>query len=579
MSRTIFWYIFKDLVRVFLLTSGALAGIMSFGGLLRPLTRQGLDAAQVAKMLTFLGPAMTTYSFPIAALFATTVIYGRLSADNELTAFRAGGLSLASLSVAGPALVLGLMVATISLLFLCFVVPACTLRVEKVLYSNFAQLIANHIERTHEIDFGGTTIFAQEAWVPPPDPNAPPGQQQVVLRGPTIMSADKSDKADPTLHIPKEFSTASQAVIFIDHRVDDDQVYLTVQLEDGFRFPRKFEGSMQTGVKEALAGPIVFPSLIKEDTKFMDVWKLKRLFAEPWRSQQLRSEVADLVRADQSRLFLAMVRQQLNGDTGEIAFSFDRGEQYILHRDANAPNAVTTGATEISVKLPAPSTMPTSAPAATTPPAAGTQAVNRWVTFRREMGGRPASVVRASEMRFHATPDSDDKNMNCSLTLLDCVVDTGQDKGAPRGNFPQQFTVPIPPEVAALSKRGLVYYEKQQQASTKALRHDELRLHNQIYAESHNRASFAISCLILVMVGCALGMIFRSGNFLTAFAVSFIPALLSITLTIAGQRTAGNIPYRDHAADPLMLGLALIWTGNGINLILATALLSRLHRK
>ena len=61
------------------MASGALAGIMSFGGLLRPLTHQGLDVEQVAKLITFFGPAMTTYSFPIAALFATTVIYGRLS--------------------------------------------------------------------------------------------------------------------------------------------------------------------------------------------------------------------------------------------------------------------------------------------------------------------------------------------------------------------------------------------------------------------------------------------------------------------------------------------------------------------
>ena len=38
MSRTLFWYFFKDLLRIFLLASGALAGIMSFGGLLRPLT-------------------------------------------------------------------------------------------------------------------------------------------------------------------------------------------------------------------------------------------------------------------------------------------------------------------------------------------------------------------------------------------------------------------------------------------------------------------------------------------------------------------------------------------------------------
>ena len=83
-----------------------------------------------------------------------------------------------SLTVAGPALVLGLLVALASLLFLCFVVPACTLKVEKVLYSNLAKLVANQIQRTHEIPFGGATIFAQDAYLPPAEYRAAAGSSR-----------------------------------------------------------------------------------------------------------------------------------------------------------------------------------------------------------------------------------------------------------------------------------------------------------------------------------------------------------------------------------------------------------------
>src|SRR5690606_5553408 len=86
MSRTLFWYVFRDLLKIFLLASAGLAGIMSFGGLLRPVTEHGLDSTQVVQILTYFLPAMTTYSLPIAALFATTMVYGRLSNDNEITA-------------------------------------------------------------------------------------------------------------------------------------------------------------------------------------------------------------------------------------------------------------------------------------------------------------------------------------------------------------------------------------------------------------------------------------------------------------------------------------------------------------
>ena len=95
------------------------------------------------------------------------------------------------------------------------------------------------------------------------------------------------------------------------------------------------------------------------------------------------------------------------------------------------------------------------------------------------------------------------------------------------------------------------------------------------------RASFAVSCFVLVLVGCAMGMMFRSGNFLTAFAVSFIPALMTITLIIAGQQTCGNIPWNRgaHWVNPLNTGIALIWSGNAINLLLAIGLLWRLQRQ
>src|SRR5437763_1946578 len=99
MSRTLFWYIFKDLLKIFFLASGCLAGIMSFGGLLRPLTEHGLGPGQVARILGYFMPAMQTYSLPVAALFATTMVYGRPSSDHDPTACRAAGISALTLAL------------------------------------------------------------------------------------------------------------------------------------------------------------------------------------------------------------------------------------------------------------------------------------------------------------------------------------------------------------------------------------------------------------------------------------------------------------------------------------------------
>jgi hypothetical protein len=113
------------------------------------------------------------------------------------------------------------------------------------------------------------------------------------------------------------------------------------------------------------------------------------------------------------------------------------------------------------------------------------------------------------------------------------------------------------------------------------LHHEQVRANNAARSELHGRASFAISCLSLVMVGCALGVMFRSGNFLNAFAASFVPALLCITLIISGQQSATHVPYTSGAAfkDPLPMALMFIWVGNVAVLLAAIYLTARLQRR
>ena len=75
-------------------------------------------------------------------------------------------------------------------------------------------------------------------------------------------------------------------------------------------------------------------------------------------------------------------------------------------------------------------------------------------------------------------------------------------------------------------------------------------------------------------------MMFRSGNFLTAFAVSVIPAMLSTVLIVTGQHTAESTPLGvDAAHNPLRLGLAIIWSGNAVIGVAAVVLLVRLQRR
>ena len=68
-------------------------------------------------------------------------------------------------------------------------------------------------------------------------------------------------------------------------------------------------------------------------------------------------------------------------------------------------------------------------------------------------------------------------------------------------------------------------------------------------------------------------MMFRSGNFLSAFAVSFVPALMSIALIVTGQQVCARVSHG------MGLGLGFIWGGNAVVLLLALILLGRLQRQ
>ncbi len=328
MSKTLFWYIFGNLLRVFLMTTAGLAGIMSFAVLLRPLTENGLDFGQVNRLLLYALPAVCAYSLPVSALFATTMVYGRFSADNELTALRASGISYFSarrFSVALPALVLGLVVAIISLAMLCFIVPVYSLKVEEVIYSNIARVIVNRIERTHALEFQSAderlfNVYADEARLVPPDPSEP-SRQRVQLFGPAWMTYELS-ATNPPIMIPKEFWMARSALVSIDRASPSKPSMVTISLVDGIKFPRVFFGNVQVGVGSSGFGPFEIPSLISENVKFLNVSRLTQLAEDPGQSENVQIIVRELIRREQNQAYLARVAAAIDHHAADGTSNF-----------------------------------------------------------------------------------------------------------------------------------------------------------------------------------------------------------------------------------------------------------------
>ena len=560
MSKTLFWYVFRDLLRIFFMASGALAGIMSFGGLLRPLTEHGLDSSQVSKMLTYFTPAMMTYSFPVAALFAATMVYGRLAADNELTACRAGGISF--LSMTTPAIVLGLSVALTSLLFLCFIVPVFTLKAEQVVYSNLSQLVQNQIERTHQIDMGQFNVYAQGARVLPRDPKFPTAQR-VELVAPMIVSYSTMNPKDSTrrLVVGTEFHMAKRAVAYIDQK--RDEVQLRVVLENPSHFERNNASARPASeltMDHLTFGPVSMPSPIKEDAKFMTIDYLKYLYENPEKSRRLQADLQQQIKEDQTKLYLDYVRKALR-DEGMFRMAVDDEVLQLTPGDL-APDVRDNGTSLVLQSK----------------PQVEARQVKLTILDKR---GNVKTVKEAMEMRLKATPrwDADDPEADAVMDLniegFDVVIQTEEEQARHKKFGQPVFGLPLPPNVAALQKNTVSHYldnKSRKVDVTSKLATGRIKLLAKLQAEIHSRASFAISCLVLVMVGCALGMLFRSSNFLSAFAVSFIPAMFSVALIVTGQQICS------HARNSAVLGLTFIWGGNALVLLLAAGLIAKLQR-
>lgn len=596
MSKTLFWYIFGNLLKSFLMTTAGLAAMMSFAVLLRPLTENGLDFGQVNRLLLYSLPAVCAYSLPVSALFATTMVYGRFASDNEMTAMRASGISYISprrFSIALPALVLGLVVAMSSLILLCFIVPDYSLKVEEVIYQNIARVIANRIVQTHALDFLNSdgqsfSVYADDAKLVPDDPENPT-LQRVELLGPAWMKFDYSP-TDPTMAIPKEFWMARTALVSINRPTPAQPSMVNIALTGGIKFPRIFFGNVQVGVGSSGFGPFEIPSLISENVKFMNISRLAELAQDPGKSEDVQTIVRGLRRTEQRQAFLADITAALNHKAA------DGTSSYRFAADSSESDVYEIGAQDALCDWRAGDLRITSA----------TGDKDRKVWMRETHGSQQTLYADAREIDLRVQPNADVQSitgppaerMNVSVELFNVELQTQDGVNTPRGSFPRTFSVPMSPQVRAIGDKQLVDFVRDPVDGADAentdiqtwkvpyveyfcLHHEQVRANNAARSELHGRASYALSCLSLVMVGCALGVTLRSGNFLNAFAASFVPALLCMTLIVSGQQTATHVPYAVGPAfkDPLPTSLMFIWGGNVAVLLGAIYLTYRLQRR
>jgi len=159
-TKTLYAYLSRDLVRVALMALVVLTVLMTILGAIEPMRKQGLTGMQVLNLFGYLVPVVLPLTMPIAALFAATFVYGRFSQDNELLAAKASGIP--PVVLLRPALILGVIVTVVSLGVSNYVAPVMAERLGKAVVDNLDGLAYQQLLSKECWKLGGRFIHADD---------------------------------------------------------------------------------------------------------------------------------------------------------------------------------------------------------------------------------------------------------------------------------------------------------------------------------------------------------------------------------------------------------------------------------
>jgi lipopolysaccharide export system permease protein len=139
--RMILW----ELVKVFLIALVGITGILLMASLIAEASQQGLGPGQVLTAIPLLIPCMLPYTVPATTLFAACVVYGRLSADNEILAIKSAGVNV--LKVVKPGVLLGLVMSVVTLGLYYDVIPRTFRLLRAMVFSDAEEFMYSLLKR------------------------------------------------------------------------------------------------------------------------------------------------------------------------------------------------------------------------------------------------------------------------------------------------------------------------------------------------------------------------------------------------------------------------------------------------
>ncbi len=533
MVFTLHRYIFREILRVFLLAAVALTVIMSLGSIIQPVQEYGVGPKQVLHLMGYFLPITLTFVLPMAALFATALVYGRFASDNELDACRAGGISM--LTMIYPGLVLAVIVAIANLLLSFYVMPQFVMQAQKSFKNDARQILFRNIARRGFYELPPKKEYRIYADYADPEKNLLAGVVLVQVKDARIQKIINSQKANI------QFSPHDR---FNEVKITAYDTSLMSMQGDAFYSVGLFPATTEFG------------SLLGDDIKFKTINEMKQI-----RRDLIQfAPIARLARQAYQRLLGELLQQDI--------FETLRANPAGFYRMHSGRKIVEFRATQIELDrsdriLLSGDVLAVEIDAATKKIVRQMRTNKAYLNFE---GDELAPIIRMELQAARWEKPDGSQGLSRRAMVRGLVVPQAVTSSIQTDDLLQ---VVSPAYTAGLLTNGPseTLAGLQSQLFTKMQ-----KTLAEIQAELNSRLVFGIGCVLMILIGIALGIIMRGGHLLTAFGAATIPAAILIVAMMTGRNIIKNM------GSQAVSGVFIMWGGLGFMICLTIYLYRKLAR-